>query len=120
MSKVLYVEDEADLRDYLVEELLDEGYEVLEAENGQQGLEMASTDIPDLIISDITMPVMNGMDMLEKIKENASLTEIPVILLSALNDEEFHDKANKLGVEVYFVKPADMRMLMYTVNGILS
>ena len=69
-KKILIVEDELSLREALAKKLVSENFEVLEAENGQIGLEVATREKPDLILLDIIMPVMDGMTMLKKLKEN--------------------------------------------------
>ena len=79
---ILIVEDNVELRNFL-SDILSESYRVLTATNGQEGLDQAREYIPDLIISDIMMPAMDGLDMVKNIKENREICHIPIILLSA-------------------------------------
>ncbi|MBZ0308111.1 MAG: response regulator, partial [Anaerolineae bacterium] len=79
MTKILLIEDEADLREEVLEILGFEHFEVLGAENGQRGVELASVFHPDLIISDIMMPGLDGFDVLERIRETPELAATPFI-----------------------------------------
>ncbi len=84
-KKILIVEDEQDMRQALVDELTHEGFQTVEARNGKEGLESALKEHPDLILLDIVMPVMDGMTMMKKLRENAEGKKIPIILLTNLS-----------------------------------
>ena len=89
MPKILCVEDEEDLRQDIVEELEDAGYEVIEASNGQEALDMILNQGPDMVVSDITMPVMDGYQLVKTLREDhPKFAEMPFIFLSALADRE--------------------------------
>ena len=79
---MLVVEDNTELRNFL-NDILSGTYKVFEATNGQEGLEQALQYVPDFIISDVMMPVMDGLEMIRKIKENNNICHIPIIVLSA-------------------------------------
>lgn len=104
MSKILIIEDEIALRSALSIKLKKEGFEVLEAQNGQQGLDLAATQKPDLVLLDIIMPGMNGFDVLKNIKSNAGLVNVPVIVLTNLPEESAKEKVKELGGTEYLVK----------------
>ncbi len=85
IKKILIVEDERDMRQALVDELSRNDFETLEAKNGREGLESALKNHPDLILLDIVMPEMDGMTMMQKLRENVEGKKIPIILLTNLN-----------------------------------
>lgn len=117
MAKILVVEDETDLRETLVEELNDEGHLTIEAGNGREGLERLASDAPDMIISDITMPEMNGYQFFRSVKEKFPEHEFtPFIFLSALSDRDNQLKGLRLGVDDYLTKPVDFDLLMAKVD----
>ena len=91
MTKALVVEDERDIRQLLVDNLFDFGYDVLESRDGGEAVQMASQELPDLILLDVMLPVMDGFKVLRELRENPLTEAIPVILLTVLG----HRKANK-------------------------
>jgi len=106
MKKVLIVED-VDLNRDLVVQLLEDQYQVIEAVNGKEGLEVAERERPDLILMDLSLPVMDGWEATRKLKAHGQLRSIPVIALTAhamVGDEE---KARAAGCDDYLVKPLD-------------
>jgi CheY-like chemotaxis protein len=110
MKKILIVEDVALNRDLLVQ-LLEEDYEVLTAVDGATGIEIAERERPDLILMDLSLPVIDGWEATRRIKANERLKHIPVIALSAhamVGDEE---KARESGCDDYLSKPLDDALL---------
>lgn len=103
-SKILIVEDEEDLRQLIKTKLTSEGFDVLEAENGKVGLEMALSHRPDIILLDIIMPVMDGLSMLRELRQNEHEKKVPVIILSNLNEAEKIDEGLEENVYDYLVK----------------
>ena len=101
---ILIVEDNMELRSFL-HTILSENYKVIEAINGQEGLERAQEHVPDLIISDIMMPVMDGLDMVKNIKENREICHIPIILLSAKSSLDDRISGLEQGIDDYITKP---------------
>lgn len=97
-KKILIVEDELSLRNALSDKLLREGFEIVEAKNGEEGLEVALREHPDLILIDIIMPVMDGMTMLKKLRDEDEWGKtVPVIILTNLtsdNEERLRDITN--------------------------
>lgn len=102
--KVIIVEDEPVFRLIYKGVLENAGYTVLEAEDGVKGLEMIKKERPDIILLDLILPRMGGYEVLEKLREDNSLSAIPVIILSVLGGEENVEKAMELGVVHYRVK----------------
>ncbi|MGB2580090.1 MAG: response regulator [Minisyncoccia bacterium] len=101
---ILVVEDEEPLRMVLKDVLTVEGYGIIEAKNGIEGLDMALREHPDLILLDILMPKMDGLEMLKKLREDEWGRKVPVIVLTNLSDNEDIAKAVEEDVFEYFVK----------------
>jgi len=106
-SKILIVDDTKENVDILVDSLID-NYEVYAALNGKDGLKLAQSIVPDLILLDIMMPEMSGYETIEKLKQNNITKEIPVIFISALNDISKKEKGFKLGAVDYITKPFEI------------
>lgn len=120
MASILCVEDEADLREDIVEELEDSGYKVFQASNGREGLEMILKHGPDMVLSDITMPEMNGHEMLVELRKNhPAHSDVPLVFLSALSDRNEVIDGIKLGADDYLVKPIDYPILLAKVEATL-
>lgn len=117
---LLIVEDEGQLRDTLCDMFEELGYQVSTAINGQEGLEKMEAEAPDLIISDVAMPVMDGFSLLAKVKSSPSGKTIPVILLTAkvADEEKLHGLG--LGADDYVTKPFDWRELRLRVENKLT
>ncbi len=104
MKKIIIVEDEEILRNLLQKKLIAEGYEVEVAEDGEVGLSKIRANRPDLILLDIIMPKMNGIEMLEEMVKDESLKDIPVIVVSNSGQPVEIDRAQKLGARDWLVK----------------
>jgi len=116
---ILYVEDSVELRSY-VSACLKEQYIVIEAENGRIGLEKAIEFAPDLIISDINMPDMDGWEMCKHIRENSDISHIPIILLTAQQSEESKIKGFKEGADDYLTKPFSHNVLFARIENLIK
>jgi len=103
-KKVLIVDDDTTLCDMYTEELSAKGYDVKKAHDGPSGLASAIKEQPDIILLDIMMPKMNGFNTLKKLKADAKTSKIPVIVVSALMQEENKKQALSLGAACYFSK----------------
>lgn len=101
---VLLVEDDEMLHSMYIQKFTREGYEVLSGYNGAEGVQLAEEYKPDVILLDIIMPKMDGFAALKKLKKNAEIAEIPVILLTNLGQEEDIRKGKELGATDYFIK----------------
>lgn len=115
---ILIVEDNVELRNFL-SDILSESYRVLTATNGQEGLDQAWEYIPDLIISDIMMPAMDGLDMVKNIKENREICHIPIILLSAKSSLDDRISGLEQGIDDYITKPFSATYLKIRIKSLL-
>jgi DNA-binding response OmpR family regulator len=120
MERVLVVEDNEEIAALLNFKLKHSGYEVSYAENGKLGLEAVSTNPPDLIILDVMMPVMNGLEMLKALKSDENLKSIPVIILTALANEWEIVEGLELGADDYITKPFKSQEFAARVHAVLS
>ncbi|NVJ51744.1 MAG: response regulator, partial [Gammaproteobacteria bacterium] len=116
---VLIVEDNLDMRNFIVDSV-DDHYEILTAENGQEGLTKAIQHIPDLIISDIMMPKMDGYEFSEQLKDDPVTSHIPLILLTARGDKESRLKGWRQRADEYLTKPFDNEELNLRIESLLS
>jgi signal transduction histidine kinase/DNA-binding response OmpR family regulator/streptogramin lyase len=117
--KILVVDDDAEICKY-VAEIFEDHCEVMTASDGQVGLRKATSFLPSLIISDILMPKMNGLDLLKKLKENERTAHIPVMLLSARSDSSSIKQGLALGADAYLSKPFDEDQLKFNVLNLLN
>ena len=104
MQKILVIEDDKFLRELIVQKLLKEGYEIVEAVEGEEGIKKVTEENPDIILLDIILPGMDGFEVLKKIKEDKKVQHIPVIILSNLGQQDDIDKGIKLGAKDYLIK----------------
>ena len=118
-TTVLVVEDNGDLRKFLYS-ILQNMYNVLLAENGKAGLLMARTEKPDFIITDVTMPVMDGITMIKEIKQDHDLVQIPIIILSAKASVEDRLKGFEMGVDAYMTKPFSTQYLLGRIDAVIK
>lgn len=118
-AKILVVDDEQDILELIRHTLNKEGYEVHIGANGQQAIEKATKVIPDLIVMDVMMPVMDGMEACRQLKENAQTAHIPIVFLTA-RSEEFAELAGfEAGADDYISKPIRARVLLSRIKAIL-
>jgi DNA-binding response OmpR family regulator len=119
MIKILYVEDESDLREDLIEELQEDGFEVAWAPNGAEGLRMLGTFKPDLVISDCLMPVMTGIEMFKEMRARyPDFASTPFIFLSAHAQKEHIEEGLGAGANGYLTKPVDYAKLLKAIRAI--
>ncbi|MCG2689734.1 response regulator [Candidatus Parcubacteria bacterium] len=104
MKKILFIEDESALQKSMGDSLRREGWEVLSALNGEIGLRQAKTENPDLILLDLILPKMDGFEVFRELKKNKETADIPVIVLTNLEQMEDVEKALELGAKTYLVK----------------
>lgn len=115
-KKILVIEDEADLRASVVRFLLAEGYDVFVAENGEQGMDVAIKEMPELIVCDIAMPQMDGFGTLFSLRENVTTSHIPFIFLTA-SDRVYDRKFGfELGANDYITKPFTFDVLLAAIR----
>ena len=118
-KKILVIEDNTDMRTFIVHELSKE-YKVIEAEDGLGGLKMAEKYMPDIIISDVMMPNMDGIEFCKKIKTDIKTSHIPVILLTAKTELLSKYEGIKIGADDYISKPFEMEYLLLRINNLLK
>jgi DNA-binding NarL/FixJ family response regulator len=118
--KVLCVEDDRETAALIAEELVDRGFEVRIAHNGQEGLLAILKDQPDLVLCDISMPIMSGFEVLERLTEIAPQGHVPFVFLTALTDRDNELKGRQLGADDYVTKPIDFDVLTTIINARLA
>lgn len=118
--RVLIVDDEPDIVELLKYNLQAEGYDCLTAPNGEKALELVEKHKPDLILLDVMMPKMDGMEVCRKIKENPKLSDIFIIFLTARGEEYSEIAGFEMGADDYITKPIKPRLLMSRVKAILK
>ena len=116
---VLVVEDDVEMRKMLVE-IFHSSYQVHQAANGQEGYELACSLHPDLIVSDVMMPVMSGKEMCHKIKNNLELAYVPVVLLTAQVSEDYVIEGYQFGADAYIPKPFNVKLLLTRCGNLLA
>ena len=112
MTKILYVEDNPDNVYMLTRRLKKKGFELIIAGDGQEGIDKAIKENPDLILMDLSLPTMDGWTATAKIKEIEQVKDIPIIALSAHAMPEHRDRALKAGCSDYDTKPVDIKRLL--------
>lgn len=118
--KILIVDDEPFNVDYIEQELEDSPYETISATNGQEALNKINFDVPDLVLLDIMMPVMDGFEVLSRLKADSETRDIPVIVISASNDLNSVVRGIKLGAEDYLPKPFEPTLLTARISSCLE
>ena len=120
MAKLLLVEDNEMNRDMLSRRLRKKGYEVAIAVDGQAGLEMATSEGPELILMDMSLPIMDGWTPTKRIKADDATNKIPVIALTAHAMEGDRTKALEAGCDDYDTKPIDLKRLLSKIEALLG
>ena len=116
---VLIVEDNNDLRQFIYE-TIEKNFQVIEAANGSEGYEKAVAEIPDLVISDVMMPVMDGFKMTDKLKKNEHTSHIPIILLTAKAGQQHKVEGLETGADDYLTKPFDAKELLVRIQNLIQ
>jgi len=120
MTKILVVDDEA-LYIKMTRKLLeDNGYEVITACDGQEGLKQTKSENPDLIICDVMMPKMDGYTMLEEVRKDEKIKDTPVIQCSSKTLKDYLEDAQELEIDAYFTKPFEAPVLLAKIESLLK
>ena len=119
MSKILIVDDEANIRQLVKYNLEKESYQVLEAEDGLQGIRLAKTEKPDLMLLDLMLPQMDGLEVCRSLKGNPATAALPIIMLTAKSEEIDKVIGLELGADDYMTKPFSPRELVARVKAVL-
>ena len=120
MHRILLVEDHEKIWDFLSRRLKRRGYEVSVAQDGKQGLEMAREELPDLLLLDMNLPVMDGWTVAQTLKGDAATKHIPIIALTAHAMAGDRDKAIAAGCDDYHAKPVDFSQLLNQIEAALA
>ena len=116
---VLIVEDDEDARYLMRLELEHLGYLIVEAENGEQAVEVAEREQPDIILMDLSLPRMDGIAATQKIRATDGFNGVPVIAVTAHQETDFREEAKAAGFDAYVTKPIDMNWLSELIKGLL-
>ena len=119
-KNVLVVDDSATVRKFISVSLSMQGFKVVTACDGMDALEKLPSENVDLIITDLTMPNMDGFELIRSLRENPQYRDLPVIILSSLNDTVSKETGSKLGIESYVVKPFSLEKIQYEVAKYLT
>ena len=117
--KVLLVEDVEDTRLFMRIELEEQGFIVLEAENGQVAVDTAVREKPDVILMDLTLPLMDGFAATKLIRQNDALKNVPIIAITAHKEDDFRADAKASGFDAYVTKPIDVNWLKGLIAGLI-
>jgi phosphate regulon transcriptional regulator PhoB len=118
-GKILIVEDDRDILEMIEYNLREEGYTTVSALNGEDGIKLAGSEQPDLIILDIMLPIIDGFDVCRDLKSNDTTTRIPIIILSAKSQEADKVVGLELGADDYMTKPFSPRELIARIRAIM-
>ena len=114
------VDDEPDIMRVVEFRLKKGGYEILSAVNGQQGLDLIRVKKPDLVILDLHLPIMDGLEVCRQVRNDAALKTIPIILISASSSKEITQEVKRVGVNEYLLKPFDPQQLLAKIKEYLG
>ena len=117
---ILTVDDSATIRDLLLSELSGLGYRVMQAEDGINGLEMLAIEPPDVIITDITMPRMDGIRFIQNVRGDERYKATPILVLTTESDPDIKDRAKRAGATGWIVKPFDPRKLAEAIRKVTA
>lgn len=117
--QLLVVEDNADIRQYISDSFCDD-FQVLQAQNGQEGVQMAEEYVPDIIVSDIMMPKLNGIQLTRQLKDDIRTSHIPIILLTAKTTDEDKEDGYDSGADSYLTKPFTTKLLASRIQNLLT
>ena len=120
MKTVLLIEDNSDIRENTTELLELGGYKVISAANGQHGLELARTNLPDIILSDVMMPYLNGHELFDALKKDTTTRDIPFVFLTSSVERRDVQSAFDKGANGYIYKPFDQEDLFQTIERCLG
>ena len=115
---VLIADDNADIRAFL-KTIMQDKYQILETEDGKKGLEMAKANVPDIIVSDVMMPVMNGLEFCQRVKNDMVTNHIPVMLLTARALSQHQIEGYESGADAYITKPFSSELLLARIDNLL-
>jgi DNA-binding response OmpR family regulator len=120
-KKILCIEDDLEAAALIAEELVDQGFEPITAHDGREGFEAILKHMPDLVLCDVSIPVMSGFEVLERLNELAPKgSRVPFVFLTAMTEREHEMRGRRLGADGYVVKPVDFDALHAIINARLA
>ncbi len=119
VQKILLVEDDEDLSDLFALRFEINGFDILKAKDGEEGLKMARTFKPDLILLDAMLPKINGLAVCRMLKFDDNYKKIPIIMLSAMSQQRDREQAVESGADAYFIKPFDLELLLTKIKSLI-
>lgn len=120
MSKILVVDDDRAINELIKVNLKLAGYDVIQAFDGTQGFALAKQELPNMLILDVMMPNVDGYTVAQRVRQNETTKNIPILMLTALSDIEDKGRGFSIGIDDYLVKPFDMEELKMRVKAILK
>ena len=117
---ILLVEDDEDTRYLMQLEMERRGYRVIEAEDGEKAVELAQQEYPDIILMDLSLPRMDGLEATKKIREFDGMRTVPIVAVTAHQESDFREGAKDSGFDAYVTKPIDFDWLSELIVGLLS
>ena len=118
MASILVVEDTADIRDILTRQLRFAGHRVISAENGIEGIACAQAQLPDLIVMDLVMPMLNGFEAIKQLKADLRCADLPILAITARAQIEIQEQARTAGCDAFISKPFTMLELFAAVDAL--
>lgn len=115
-AKILVVDDHADSRELLIVQLKRMGYDVVEAESGEEGIEKVVAFLPDIVIMDLGLPGISGIEATQRLKQNPYTSHIPVIAHTAWTEDAFRGLGEKAGISEFLIKPTPPNQLQSTIE----
>ncbi|MBI3252340.1 MAG: response regulator [Candidatus Omnitrophica bacterium] len=120
LKKILLVEDEQDIANVLAVRLEVNGYEVILAKDGEEALQKVKKEKPDLVILDLMLPKINGFEVCRMLKFDGAFKNLPIIVLSALHQQQDREKIQQYGADAYFIKPFDLNLLLVKIKALIG
>jgi DNA-binding response OmpR family regulator len=119
-DKILVVDDEREIMNYIVAVLSREGFDMIGTTGAEEALKLANEEKPDLIISDLKMPVMDGVELCWMIRENSKIPMVPFVFLTGYDDEDLQINGFRAGADEYLIKPIKKRELLKIVRSLIA
>lgn len=120
MAAILLVDDSTTVRKLLIRILKPAGFDILEAGDGIQALEVMAQEHVDLVVADLNMPHMDGIELVKMIRKQPEHADLPIVMLTTESDSEHRRKGLEAGANVYLVKPAPSHMILYKIQSLLG
>jgi len=117
-DRILIVEDDADLGGLLCDLLRTEGYDPVRVEDGDEAVRLVAQDPPDAVVLDVMLPGMDGFEVCERLRADPQTAGLPVVVISALDDQESRERAERVGVSAYYTKPFKPLELLEYIGGL--